>query len=295
MLNEHPPLATFSIVAFDPETKDLGIATQSKFIAVGSVVPWVKAQVGAIATQAAANVSYGPRGLDMLERGLHPKEVVRSLVEEDQEAGQRQLAVVDSQGRVAAFTGKECYEWAGHVIGKSHCSLGNILASEDVVRSMATAYEETEEDLPERLLAALEAGQKAGGDRRGQQSAALLVARSEGGYGGYTDRYIDIRVDEHPRPIEELKRIFKVYDLTLLERESPEDVVELAGEVGGRVKEMLARTGFYRGSLDESWGADALEALRDYFNINNFENKWREDGFLWKSVYNYMRETIARD
>ncbi|MFQ5838569.1 MAG: DUF1028 domain-containing protein [Thermoplasmata archaeon] len=287
--------ATFSIVAFEPDTGDLGIATQSKFISVGAVVPWARANVGAVATQAAANVSYGPKGLEMLAGDLHPREVIKALVGADEEADIRQVGIVDSKGRAAAFTGKACYEWAGHVVGDGFCTLGNILASEEVVQAMAHAYEGTEDDLPERLLAALEAGQGAGGDRRGQQSAALLVVREGGSYGGYTDRYIDIRVDEHPRPIEELQRVFRIYDLTLLQREDRKDVVKLEGAMAKEVKGMLARSGFYRGPLDDRWDEEGMRALKHYFDINNFENKWREDGYLWRSVYRYMRDTIPRD
>ncbi len=290
-----PKLSTFSIVARDPDTDDLGVATQSRFIAVGAVVPWAKAKVGAVATQAAANVSYGPRGLALLEEGCHPEMVVESLTGDDAESGTRQLGIVDVRGRVAAFTGEECYEWAGHVMGDGYCALGNILASEKVVQAMAKAYEGTSGDLPERLLAALEAGQAAGGDRRGQQSAALLVVREEGGYGMYTDRYIDIRVDESLQPITELRRIFRVYDLTLLEREDPQNVVKLAGDVASEVKGLLARAGFYQGPTDSEWGAEEVEALRNYFNINNFENRWREDGLLWRSIFEYMRDAISDD
>jgi uncharacterized Ntn-hydrolase superfamily protein len=284
--------STFSIVAFDEETGDLGVAVQSKYVAVGTVVPWARAGVGAVATQAVANVSFGPRGLEMMERGLHPKEVVQNLVRADEAADIRQVGTVDSLGRAAAFTGKGCYEWAGHTVGRGFCALGNLLASEEVVEAMAGAYEVAEGDLPERLIAALEAGQMAGGDRRGQQSAALLVVREAGGYGGYSDRYVDIRVDDHPRPIEELRRIFTVYDLILLEREDPGDVLRLEGEVVRGVKEALRKAGFYSGPADVRWDQDAAAALKRYFEVNNFENKWRDDGTLWRSIYEYMRETV---
>ncbi|MEE9236806.1 MAG: DUF1028 domain-containing protein [Thermoplasmata archaeon] len=285
--------STFSIVALDQTTGDLGVATQSKFIAVGAVVPWAEAKVGAVATQAAANVSYGSRGLEMLKSGRHPQEVVKRMTEADEEADIRQVGIVDSKGRAEAFTGSSCTGWAGHVVGQGFCTLGNILASEEVVQAMAHAYESMDAYLPERLLAALEAGQNAGGDRRGQQSAALLVVREGGSYGGYTDRYIDVRVDEHPAPIQELKRIFRIYDLTLLEREDPSDVVKLEGGVAKEVKEILARAGFYEGSVNRKWDEKGVEALRDYFNINNFENKWRDDGLLWRSIYHYMRDTVS--
>lgn len=288
-----PRTSTFSLVAWDPETGDLGVATQSRFVAVGAVVPWARARVGAVATQAHANVSYGPRGLDLLSQGRPPRYVIDALVREDPEAGSRQVGVVDAQGRAAAFTGDACYAWAGHLVGRGYCALGNILAAQAVVEALAGAYEATEGDLPERLLAALEAGQAAGGDRRGQQSAALLVVREGGSYGGYTDRYIDIRVDDHPRPIEELRRVFRVYDLTLLRREDPEDAVVLEGAVAREVKGLLARGGHYEGSLDAGWDEAAANALKDFFHIHNFETKWRDDGRLWGTVYRYLRETLG--
>ncbi|MDX1534052.1 MAG: DUF1028 domain-containing protein [Thermoplasmata archaeon] len=286
---------TFSIVARDPETGDLGVATQSKFIAVGAVVPWARADVGAVATQAQANVTFGPEGLRRMQGGDTPEEVIARLMEEDPQASVRQVGVVDARGRSAAFTGERCLEWAGHVVGKAFCALGNILASEMVVNAMAAAYEGTEEPLPERLLAALVAGQGAGGDRRGQQSASLLVVREGGSYGGFTDRYIDLRVDDHPAPITELQRVFQVYDLTLLEREDPEDVVRLVGSPAEDVQARLAKAGFFHGAVDGRWSGESREALERFFHEHNFENKWRDDGTLWGSVYRYMQRELPRD
>lgn len=210
--------STFSIVAFDPRNGDFGVAVESKFIAVGPVVPWAKAGVGAIATQAWCNVSFGPNGLRMLEEGLSAPETLQRLLEADSRPEVRQVAIVDAKGRVAAHTGKECMEWAGHVTGSGFSCQGNILTSSKVVESMGRAYEENRGDLLDKLLQALTAGQAAGGDRRGQQSAALLVVREKGGYEGYSDRYVDLRVDEHAAPIEELKRVFMIYDTTMLSR-----------------------------------------------------------------------------
>ncbi len=215
-----PPLrpSTFSIVAYDPKTKDLGVAVESRFVAVGSVVPWAQAGVGAVATQSFANTEFGPKGLALLKKGAHPKDVIKRLTDSDAKAAERQIGVVDARGRAASFTGDECFEWAGHAVGRNNACQGNILAGEAVVKGMARAFESTEGDLPVRLLAALHAGQKAGGDRRGQQSAALLVVRARGGYGGLNDRWIDVRVDDHPAPIDELTRVFNIYDVTLLNR-----------------------------------------------------------------------------
>jgi len=202
-----PEVATFSIVAFDPETGDLGVAVQSKVFGVGVIVPYVRADVGAVATQARAEPGYGPDGLGLMDDGMPAPFVVERLTMADAGRARRQVGMVDAKGRAAAFTGKDCHTWAGQVLGEHYCCQGNILAGETVVRAMAAAFEDGKGALAERLVAALRAGQRAGGDRRGRQSAALLVARRFGGYRGANDRYLDIRVDDHPRPIEELARL----------------------------------------------------------------------------------------
>jgi uncharacterized Ntn-hydrolase superfamily protein len=200
-------VATFSIVAADLERQEWGVAVQSRVLAVGSIVPFAEAEVGAIATQSYANTTYGPRGLKMLAEGKSAEEVVKALIDEDPRREVRQLAIVDRQGRIANFTGKECLEWAGAVSGKNYSCQGNILAGESVVQEMAKAFEASEGSLAERLVAALAAGQAAGGDKRGQQSAGLLVVKKGRGYGGFGDRMIDLRVDDHEKPIDELQRL----------------------------------------------------------------------------------------
>lgn len=205
-------ISTFSIVAYDSVAEEWGIGVQSKFLAVGSVVPWAKAEVGAIATQAMGNTTYGPRGLDLLEGGMEAAEVVRTLTSEDPDRERRQLGVVDFNGGAASWTGGECFEWAGHVVGKAFCAQGNILTGQGVVDAMAGAFRSTEGSLGRRLIAALRAGQEAGGDSRGKQSAALLVVKEAGGYLGYDDRFIDLRVDDHENPIEELSRIYDLHE-----------------------------------------------------------------------------------
>ena len=206
-----PPVATFSIVAFDPNTKELGIAVQSKFIAVGAVVPWARAGLGAIATQSYANTKYGPLGLEYLAQGLGPKEVIDKLTAEDSSAPSRQVGIIDAAGRPATFTGAKCNPWAGGRTGKNYAVQGNILTGPEVVDAMAEAFEKAEGELGARLITALDAGQAAGGDRRGKQSAALYIVREGWGYGGFNDRYRDIRVDEHPEPIKELRRIYELH------------------------------------------------------------------------------------
>jgi len=273
-------LSTFSIVAADLDKGDWGVAVASKFIAVGALVPWAKAKVGAIATQAWANISYGPRGLELLEKGLSAEEVLGKLIEPDEMKDHRQLGIVDWKGSVAAWTGKECFEWAGHVVGDHYVALGNILAGPEVVEAMAKAFETTKGELVDKLLAALEAGDRAGGDRRGKQSAAIIVVREKGGYGGYTDRYVDLRVDDHENPVQELKRIFRIWDLTLLTREDPGDIVKIE-DVADKIQEALKILGFYTGEVTGKLDEATLKALEEWMMLNNFENKMRKDGYLW--------------
>lgn len=204
------PITTFSIVGRDPENGDLGVAVQSKFFAVGAVVPWARAGVGAIATQSWTNTTYGSKGLKLLEDGLNAQQALDQLVDSDDGRSQRQVGIIDADGKVANYTGDECLEWAGARSGEDYSAQGNLLVSEAVVDAMGQAFEETEGELAEKLMAALIAGQEKGGDRRGQQAAAILVVRKNGGEGGFNDRYIDLRVDDHKQPIKELRRLLKI-------------------------------------------------------------------------------------
>ena len=209
------PVATFSIAGFDPHTGDLGVAVQSKFFAVGSVVPWAKAGVGAIATQSYANVSYGPDGLELLAKGKSARETVETLTSADGNKQRRQLGIVDTKGNSASFTGSGCHPWAGHIEKPDFCAQGNILTGKEVVDAMAASFEQSQKQakggLCNWLVDALTAGQDAGGDSRGRQSAALLVVRKKGGYGGGNDRFIDLRVDDHKTPITELRRLLQLH------------------------------------------------------------------------------------
>ena len=205
------PIATFSIVAWDSTTGDLGVAVQSKFFAVGSVVPWARAGVGAVASQAFGNTSFGPKGLDLLAAGRSPAEAMEALLADDTGRAQRQVGIVDANGRAASFTGEECMTWAGGKEGVHYAAQGNILAGPEVVAAMGHAFETTAGLLGDRLLAALDAGQAAGGDSRGMQSAALLVVRAQGGYGGFNDRWCDLRVDDAPNPFVELRRLYNLW------------------------------------------------------------------------------------
>ncbi|MFH1312558.1 MAG: DUF1028 domain-containing protein [Candidatus Eisenbacteria bacterium] len=203
-------VSTFSIVGFDPETGELGIAVASKFLAVGAVVPWASAGVGAVATQSYANTMYGPEGLALLASGLDPHEVLDQLTGADEGRERRQAGIVDAVGRSATFTGKECIAWAGGKAGKYYACQGNILVDETTVTAMAETFGATVGPLGLRLVKALKAGEEAGGDSRGKQSASLLVVKEAGGYLGLNDRYIDLRVDDHNEPVEELSRLLAI-------------------------------------------------------------------------------------
>jgi uncharacterized Ntn-hydrolase superfamily protein len=267
-----PRTATFSIVARDPEQDAVGVAVHSKFVSVGSVVPWASADAGAVATQSFANVAYGPDGLGALRAGEDAATVVETLTGDDPEAPQRQVGVVGQDGSVAAFTGEECLEHAGDRQGETYTVQGNILEGPETLDAMAETFESTDGGLPERLLAALAAGNDAGGDRRGEQGAALYVAKPGGGYDGGNDRWVDVRVDDHEMPVAELERVFKLYDVTLLAREPPEDVRELSGETAEAVLTALSELGHYDGEPAPEFGEAERDALESFQGTNNFEN-----------------------
>ncbi len=209
------PVATFSIVARDAETGDLAVAVQSKYFGVGSVVPWAKADVGAIATQSYANPAYGSVGLKLLEAGNGAEKTLKLILDTDEGRERRQVGMIDAEGNTACFTGSECNEWAGHEQGDGFAVQGNLLAGPEVIKAMSMAFQkarqQAEGELADWMVAALAAGQEAGGDRRGQQSAALLVVREKGGYGKIDDRFIDLRVEDHREPIRELGRLLKIH------------------------------------------------------------------------------------
>jgi uncharacterized Ntn-hydrolase superfamily protein len=259
-----PIVATYSIAACDLEAGQWGVATQSKFLGVGSVVPWAEPAVGAIATQAYANPRYGPDGLALLRQGLSADEVVRRLTEADDGRDERQLGIVDAQGRGATYTGSACLDWAGGRAGDGYAAQGNILVSAETVDAIAETFERTAgTPLAERLLDCLDAAQAAGGDRRGQQSAALLVVERDGGYAGLSDSIVDLRVDEHERPLEDLRRIYLMHQ-AIFGKTPPEDWLDVDDGLGTELRERLGRLGF-EGELDA--------AFNDWAGKENLEER----------------------
>jgi uncharacterized Ntn-hydrolase superfamily protein len=284
-----PRLSTFSIVAVDIEANEVGAAVQSKFLAAGALVPWARGGVGAVATQALAEVTFGPRGLDLLEDGLEPREVLDRLLAEDPMREQRQVGVVDAAGRAVTFSGAECFDWAGGVTGPGFACQGNILAGAEVVAEMASAFQGTRGPLAERLVAALRAGQRAGGDRRGQEAAGLVVARPGGGYGGNHDRAIDLRVDHHDEPIEELASLLDLHHL-YFQRPTESELVDAAvdGSVENEIRSNLERLRRLQ------HGQDPWDALFDYMAWVNLEERWVGRGRIDPLVLDHLRQDAAK-
>lgn len=282
---------TFSIVARDLPAGEFGIAVQSKFLAVGAVVPWARAGSGAIATQAWANTSYGPKGLELLTSGLSASEVLAQLTGTDEGRTSRQLGIIGMHGEPATFTGEECYPWAGGHAGEHYTCQGNILVGEETVLAMARTFEETAGKLCDRLIAALAAGEAAGGDSRGQQSAALLVVREGGGYGGFNDRFIDLRIDDHPQPIEELRRILQLHKLYLFPP-NPSDILAIDLHMARELQELLLATGDYQGAISGSYDEVTRDAFRKFIGRENLEERWFEDARVDRVVLEFMRQRV---
>ena len=280
---------TFSIVAYDPVSTDLGVAVQSKFPNVGATIPYARTGVGAVATQSYCNTSFGPRGLALLENGASPRQAVQILTEMDSNRDYRQLGIVDTQGRCANFTGAKCFDWSGSCCGGNFTVQGNTLVGEAVVNTMADVFTQTPGPLAERLLAALAAGQMAGGDRRGQQSAALLVVRQNGGYGGYNDRYVDVSVCDDTAPIQELARLYTIHRLTYF-RSEPQNLIAIDTALANELQQILRARGFYKGAVTGALDAATKSALQDFMGWENYDERIRDDDLIDLEVLQDIRE-----
>lgn len=281
---------TYSIVACDLKEQAWGVAVASKFIAVGAVVPFAQAGVGAIATQSYANTSFGPRGLAMLANGVSAQEVLDRLLADDEGRAQRQVGIVDAEGHAVTFTGQECFAWAGGLTGRGYACQGNILVSRATVEAMAETFEKTSGELADRLFAALLAGDEAGGDSRGKQGAALLVVRPKGGYAGFNDRYLDLRVDDDPEPVRRLGGLVKLHRL-YFGKSDPHDRVAIVGEVAKELQTIMARLGFYSGAINGQYDDATRAALRAFTGKENLEDRtFIEEGALDGPALEYIRE-----
>jgi uncharacterized Ntn-hydrolase superfamily protein len=308
---------TFSIVALDEATGDLGVAVQSKFLAVGAVVPWARAGVGAVATQSFANVAYGPDGLTLLAGGASAQEALDRLVAADDLRADRQAGIVDGAGRSATWTGRGCFAWAGGRTGPGYAAQGNILGGAAVVDALVNTFTAGRGAFPERLVACLQAADEAGGDRRGRESAAIVVVRERGGYGGGNDRWIDLRVDDHSDPIGELGRLLDLQRL-YLDRPDPGDLVALDAALAGEIRSMLERVGAGPGGglgavyapmwpaaegeaaperpfvgaprpLPDGWDEHWQGALVDWMAVENLEERNAAPGWIDPRVVSFLR------
>jgi uncharacterized Ntn-hydrolase superfamily protein len=288
------PVATFSIVAFDPKRREWGVAVQSKFLAAAAVVSFARVEAGAVATQSYANMAYGPDGLELMAQGLSAAEAIERLTTPDENRALRQVGMVDKQGNAAAFTGEDCYEWAGHVVGDGFTCQGNILIP-GTVEAMAerfTAVRGGAGELADWLVEALAAGQAAGGDKRGRQAAGVLVVRQGGGYGGNNDRYLDLRVDDDPQPIQKLKSLVEMHHL-YFGAVDPADVIPLAG-LAAELQALLQKTGHYSGPQNGAFDEATRKALRALVGMENLEERWNGEGdVIDRQVITYLRNRFA--
>lgn len=282
-------IATFSIIAFDPQTGELGGAVQSKFLAVGSVVLWGKAGAGIVATQAHANLDIGELAVPILAKGYPAEAVGRAMLQLDPERTIRQFGIVDARGRSFSYTGADCFDYAGGITGKNFAVQGNILVSEDTIKAMAETFQKSSGSLARRLLAALEAGQVAGGDKRGRQSAALLVLKEGGSYGGYNDTLIDLRVDDDPKPIKKLSGLLDTHEL-LFHKSKQEDQLELSEGLIRLIQDKLRLLGYYQGEITGIYDDATEQSLRDFCGWENLEERVLEGGVIDRQVYRILME-----
>ncbi len=286
---------TFSIAAYDPDEQAFGVGVASKFLAVGAVVPWVRAGVGAVATQAYAKVSFGLDGLALLEGGKSAQEALDLLLQNDPLREQRQVGIVDAQGRSAAHTGKDCFDWAGHRTHEGFTCQGNILAGAQVVEAIAEAYTAARGELADRLLAALVAGDAAGGDRRGKELAAIYVARPNGGYGGDNDRYLDLRVDDDPAPLAQMARLLDIHHLYFGEPK-PEDRLPITEALARELQAMLRAGGYASAEPSGVWDDASKGAFDALIGSENLEERWRNDdpNVIDRIALEYLRRKFAK-
>ncbi len=280
--------ATFSIVAFDPARQEWGVAVASKFLAAGAVVPWARAGAGAVATQSYANTRFGPEGLDRMAEGLSAEETLAHLLAADPEREKRQVGLVDRAGRAAAFTGTECLPWAGHRIGEGFCCQGNLLVDARTLEAMAETFVKATGELADRLVTALLAGDRAGGDRRGRQSAAILVVREGGGYGGFNDRYMDLRVDDDPDPVAKLKDLVELHHL-YFGTPRPEDRIPIDAALAREIQRLLRHVGLYTGEITEVYDEATRRALETLFGIENLEERWQPGDAIDRVAWEFLR------
>lgn len=286
---------TFSIVAYSAEEQAWACAVASKFPAVGAMVPFARANAGAVATQAFAKIAYGPDGLDLLAQGKTASETLAILLENDELRSNRQIGIVDAQGATAAFTGENCHSWAGHKSGKGYSVQGNILVGERVLDAMAQAYTTAQGELADRLIVALRAGESAGGDKRGKQSAAILVVSPNRGYGGDNDRYLDLRVDDHEEPTKRLQELVEMHHL-YFRTPKAEDQVRIDAEIAQELQSIMVKHEYLAGEVNGDWDDICKHAFWILIGNENLEMRWSLQGDTDKIdrvALDYLRERLG--
>ena len=285
---------TYSIVAHDPDENAWGVAVASKFLAAGAVVSWARGGVGAVATQALARVSYGRQGLKLMEQGKTAQETIDLLIQADEGRDHRQVGLVDPHGNAAAYTGKDCHDWAGHLVGDGFTCQGNILTGGDTLEAMAQAFTSAKGELADRLVEALLAGDTIGGDRRGKQSAAVMVVIPNGGYGGDNDNYLDLRVDDHSDPVNRLKELVGIHHL-FFGQQNPDDLMPITSDIAREIQALLAGQ-YYEGAIDGQWGEQSVQAFWAMVGNENLEERWNLDGDINRIdsvVLDYVRSRFG--
>jgi len=307
--SDDPFASTFSIVGIDLQNGDVGVAVQSKFPNVRPIVPWAEAGAGAIATQSFVNVSYGPKGLTLLRNGASAEEALRILIENDSARDSRQVGIIDAKGNSASWTGRDCFDWAGAlagastggkgtvVTGKGFAAQGNTLVGKETVEALARTFQEKKGSLADKLVAALVAAGKAGGDRRGEESAALLVKRAGAGYDGTTDDYIDISIYDNPKPLQELERLYKLHKLYYF-RTDPKNLIKIDASTCSELQEIMSNKAykgfvFYDGPINGVFDAKTKKGLQDFMGWENYDVRIRQDDQIDKEVLEDIRKNYA--
>jgi uncharacterized Ntn-hydrolase superfamily protein len=287
----HP--STFSIVGYSSDEQAWGVAVASKFLAVGAYVPWAQAGAGAVATQSYCNTSYGPHGLELMAGGLSAEQVLERLIAEDEGRDLRQVGLVDASGRPAAYTGSGCYAWAGHLTGRNYACQGNILVGEATLKAMAHTFENAAGELADRLVAALAAGDQAGGDSRGRQGAAVLVVKPGGGYGGFNDRYLDLRVDDDLAPIPRLQELLNLHHL-YFGKSAPEEQIKIEGALAEEIQQVLVSQGYISGTPSGVYDQATRTAFEAFTGRENLEERVQTvDGLIDPPALDYIREKFS--
>jgi uncharacterized Ntn-hydrolase superfamily protein len=288
--------STFSIVAYSAEESAWGVAVASKFLAAGAIVCWARADAGAVATQALAKVSFGPDGLDLMAGGLSAEETLAQLLATDDDAEDRQVGMVDASGNAVAHTGADCFEYAGHLVGEGFSCQGNILTGRNTLEAMAKSFRAAQGELGDRLVAALLAGDRAGGDRRGRQSAAVLVVKAGAGYGGDNDRYLDLRVDDHEDPVTRLGELLSLHHLYFGKTNRSEHLPVDSG-IATELQSIMNRTGHYKGPINGSWDTTSKESFWAFVGAENLEERWSVDDrpdFIDPVALSFIRQRFGK-